>query len=156
MNRLLIHSNGTGDGYTPAVGTTAALTHGAASATASTALNGSSGGDSGPVNSSGNNNDVRRLQDEVNQLTKRNGGTQSVFLLIQRYIISQTLNSFRPLLLCVELMQQLSRAEQNGKEMSALMKKDFELSEGEKSQKIKEMEKSQRQWKQEKDELVRV
>ena len=53
-------------------------------------------------------------------------------------------------------MQQLSRAEQNGKEMSALMKKDFELSEGEKSQKIKEMEKSQRQWKQEKDELIRV
>jgi hypothetical protein len=53
-------------------------------------------------------------------------------------------------------MQQLSRAEQTGKEMSALMKKDFELSEGEKSQKIKEMEKSQRQWKQEKDELVRV
>ena len=53
-------------------------------------------------------------------------------------------------------MQQLSRAEQNGKEMSALMKKDYELSEGEKSQKIKEMEKSQRQWKQEKDELVRV
>ena len=36
------------------------------------------------------------------------------------------------------------------------MKKDFELSEGEKSQKIKDMEKSQRQWKQEKDELVRV
>ena len=53
-------------------------------------------------------------------------------------------------------MQQLARAEQHGKEMSALMKKDFELSEGEKSQKIKDMEKSQRQWKQEKDELVRV
>lgn len=53
-------------------------------------------------------------------------------------------------------MQQLARAEQNGKEMSALMKKDFELSEGEKSQKIKDMEKSQRQWKQEKDELIRV
>ena len=95
MNRLLIHSNGTGDGYATAVGTTAALTHGAASATASTALNGSSGGDSGLVNSSGNNNDVRRLQDEVNQLTKRNGGSQSVFFfLIQRYIITQTLNSF--------------------------------------------------------------
>ena len=53
-------------------------------------------------------------------------------------------------------MQQLSRAEQNGKEMSALMKKDYELSEDEKSQKIKEMGKSQRQWKQEKDELVWV
>ena len=50
----------------------------------------------------------------------------------------------------------MSRTEQNGKEMSAVMKKDLELSEGEKSQKIKEMEKSQRQWKQEKDELVRV
>lgn len=53
-------------------------------------------------------------------------------------------------------MQQLARAEQHGKEMSALMKKDFELSEGEKSQKIKEMEKSQKLWKQEKDELLRV
>lgn len=53
-------------------------------------------------------------------------------------------------------MQQLARAEQQGKEMSALMKKDLELSEGEKSQKIKDMEKSQRQWKQEKDELLRV
>lgn len=53
-------------------------------------------------------------------------------------------------------MQQLARAEQHAKEMSAVMKKDFELSEGEKSQKIKDMEKSQRQWKQEKDEFLRV
>ncbi|KAK4005018.1 hypothetical protein OUZ56_006742 [Daphnia magna] len=125
MNRLLIHSNGTGDGYTSA--TAATLTH--VTAAALPALNGSSGGESSGsgCNPPGNNNDVRRLQDEVNQLTKRNG----------------------------ELMQQLARAEQNGKEMSALMKKDFELSEGEKSQKIKDMEKSQRQWKQEKDELIR-
>lgn len=36
------------------------------------------------------------------------------------------------------------------------MKKDLESSEGEKSQKIKELEKLQRQWKQEKDELLRV
>ena len=69
MNRLLIHSNGTGDGYTPA------LTH---SVTTASAVNGSSGESSngGP---SSNNNDVRRLQDEVNQLTKRNGGTFSFF-----------------------------------------------------------------------------
>ena len=53
-------------------------------------------------------------------------------------------------------MQQLARAEQQSKESSAIMKKDLELSEGEKSQKIKDMEKSQRQWKQEKDELLRV
>ncbi len=67
--------------------------------------------------SEGSSNDVRRLQDEVNQLTKRNG----------------------------ELMQQLSRAEQQ-------MKKELELSEGEKSAKMKDT----KQWKQEKDELTRV
>lgn len=55
-----------------------------------------------------------------------------------------------------ELMQQLARAEQHNKEISTTMKKDLELSEGEKSQKIKEMEKSQKQWRQEKDELIRV
>lgn len=53
-------------------------------------------------------------------------------------------------------MQQLARAEQLSKETSLSMKKDFELSEGEKSQRIKELEKSQRLWKQEKDELTRV
>lgn len=53
-------------------------------------------------------------------------------------------------------MQQLARAEQQAKEAAAMLKKDLELSEGEKSQKIKDMEKSQRQWKQEKDELLRV
>lgn len=62
MNRLLIHSNGTSEGYVPA------LTHANTSA-----VNGSSSEGSG--GSSGSNNDVRRLQDEVNQLTKRNGGT---------------------------------------------------------------------------------
>lgn len=90
MNRLLIHSNGTGDGYTPAVASTAAaaLTHAAASIAcaaapaAAAALNGSgdgpgSGSGGGSGNPSGNNNDVRRLQDEVNQLTKRNGGNPS-------------------------------------------------------------------------------
>ena len=53
-------------------------------------------------------------------------------------------------------MQQLARSEQHTKEATALMKKDLELSEGEKSQKIKDMEKSLKQWKQEKDELTRV
>jgi hypothetical protein len=87
MNRLLIHSNGTGDGYTPSVASTAAtaaLTHAAASvacAAAPAALNGSGdgpgSGGSSSGNPSGNNNDVRRLQDEVNQLTKRNGGNPS-------------------------------------------------------------------------------
>jgi hypothetical protein len=100
MNRLLIHSNGTGDGYTPAVAATAALTLGAASAAASTALNGSSSGDGGPGsggNPSGNNNDVRRLQDEVNQLTKRNGG--NLLCLIQRMTHTQTHLGFSPLFL---------------------------------------------------------
>jgi hypothetical protein len=167
MNRLLIHSNGTVDGYTSSVASTAAtaaLTHAAASvacAAAPAALNGSGdgpgsgGGSSSGGNPSGNNNDVRRLQDEVNQLTKRNGGNPSPIQL--QFCFYQThLVLLVRLCLSLELMQQLSRAEQTGKEMSALMKKDFELSEGEKSQKIKEMEKSQRQWKQEKDELVRV
>jgi hypothetical protein len=83
MNRLLIHSNGTGDGYTPSVASTAAtaaLTHAAASvacAAAPAALNGSGDGPGSGGNPSGNNNDVRRLQDEVNQLTKRNGGNPS-------------------------------------------------------------------------------
>lgn len=80
MNRLLIHSNGTGDGYTSA--TAATLTH--VTAAALPALNGSSGGESSGsgCNPPGNNNDVRRLQDEVNQLTKRNGGTK-LYRLVQ-------------------------------------------------------------------------
>ena len=60
--------------------------------------------------------------------------------------------------MCVfaELMQQLARAEQQSKEMSALMRKDSELNESKKSQKIKELEKSQRQLQQEKDAMTRV
>ena len=55
-----------------------------------------------------------------------------------------------------ELTQLLARSEQQKQELAASIKKDFESSEGEKSQKIKELEKMQRQWKQEKDELLRV
>lgn len=154
MNRLLIQSNGTTEGYA-----SSSLAHPSTST-----VNGSSSveGSAGP---SGSNNDVRRLQDEVNQLTKRNGGTHpSIKFSVLTYLCINVFlfflftprriggNSF----MIVELMQQLARAEQHAKEMSAVMKKDFELSEGEKSQKIKDMEKSQRQWKQEKDELLRV
>lgn len=85
MNRLLIHSNGTGDGYTSA--TAATLTH--VTAAALPALNGSSGGESSGsgCNPPGNNNDVRRLQDEVNQLTKRNGGTKLSSCTVHRVFL---------------------------------------------------------------------
>ena len=64
MNRLLIHPNGE-PGSAGSSTTVAALPPAAS-------VNGSAGGGAEP----GNGNDVRRLQDEVNQLTKRNGGTQ--------------------------------------------------------------------------------
>ena len=66
MNRLLIQSNGTVEGYTPSV-----------AHPSTSAVNGSSSVET-PAGPSVSNNDVRRLQDEVNQLTKRNGGTTSI------------------------------------------------------------------------------
>lgn len=55
MNRLLINGSGDSAGHLPALTST------------SSPFNGAS-------NMCENPNDVRRLQDEVNQLTKRNGG----------------------------------------------------------------------------------
>jgi len=67
MNRLLIQTNG--DAYQ-----SAALPS-TSSSSLSAAVNGSSACDGGGQ-SGLSNNDVRRLQDEVNQLTKRNGGAK--------------------------------------------------------------------------------
>ena len=53
-----------------------------------------------------------------------------------------------------ELIQQIARLEQHGKELG-VTQKSLELSENEKNQKIKDLEKQQRMWKQEKDELTR-
>ena len=64
MNQLLIQTNGEAYPSTALPSTS--------SSSLSAAVNGSSACDGGQSGLS--NNDVRRLQDEVNQLTKRNGG----------------------------------------------------------------------------------
>ena len=70
MSRLLLHPNA--EGWSAPTG---------AALPAAPSVNGSTTVVDG---SSGSSNDVRRLQDEVNQLTKRNGGTSWCIVLSER------------------------------------------------------------------------
>merc|ERR1740128_1510269 len=111
MSRVLVHSNG--DAAELSISSTTP---------SSSNVNGVSSNSS----SNDSTNDVRRLQDEVNQLTKSRG----------------------------ELLQQLNQIEQQSKELSTVQR-NLELNDNEKNQKIKDLEKSHRYMKQEKEELVR-
>ena len=109
-----------------------------------------------------NANEIRKLQDELNTLTKRNQGTKtqcgkfSNLILAEIFLIFHNLSTeLNCVYFCIpELESAMKQMESESKELSSI-KRDLEFAESEKASKMKDFEKQLKTLKLEKEDLAR-